>query len=185
MSSFVDSSLYRRKTVEVCLIHQCGMAATDGSDRRTSSIFGDIAARTRRRELSTSLGAVGIKRTEACRYGRPRAMILSATKLRAIVNLLSDPGSAANAAGILARKLRSAASWVRSDRAGDDWANPFAQLPASPAMGATVAITTAAGSPTAWRTDQINPERWRSANGGGLRNSRDWIAPTHRLHFRP
>jgi hypothetical protein len=33
-------------------------------------------------------------------------MILSATKLRAIVNLLSDPGSAANAAGILAREAQ-------------------------------------------------------------------------------
>jgi hypothetical protein len=33
-------------------------------------------------------------------------MTLSATKLRAIVNLLSDPGSAANAAGILAREAK-------------------------------------------------------------------------------
>ena len=33
-------------------------------------------------------------------------MTLSATKLRAIVNLLSDPGSAANAASILAKEAR-------------------------------------------------------------------------------
>ena len=34
-------------------------------------------------------------------------MTLSATKLRAIVNLLSDPGSAANAAGILAKEAQA------------------------------------------------------------------------------
>jgi hypothetical protein len=106
MSSFVDGSRYRRKTVEVCLTRQCGMAAIDGSDRRMSSIFGDIAARMRKRELSTSLGAVGVRLMGVCRFGRRNAMTLSAQKLRAIVNLLSDPGSAANAASILAREAQ-------------------------------------------------------------------------------
>jgi hypothetical protein len=43
---------------------------------------------------------------EVCRYGRRKAMTLTVKQLRSVANMLSDPGSAANAAGILAREAK-------------------------------------------------------------------------------
>jgi hypothetical protein len=70
MSSFVDGSPWLKRTVEVQLIHRCGMAAIDGSDRQTSLTFGAIAAWRRRTGSSNSLGAVGAGLMEACPPGR-------------------------------------------------------------------------------------------------------------------
>ena len=44
-------------------------------------------------------------------------MTLSAHQLRSVINMLSDPLSAANAAGILAREATRAASWSVADLA--------------------------------------------------------------------
>ena len=68
-------------------------------------------------------------------------MTLSAAKLRSIVNLLSDPGSAANAAGILAREAKERGVLV---------ADLIAQTvaPAPQASSSSPAPTPPSGPPT-------------------------------------
>jgi hypothetical protein len=67
-------------------------------------------------------------------------MTLSATKLRSIVNLLSDPGSAANAAAILAREAKERGLLV---------ADLVAQTMAAPAP--TPSPSPAPSAPPSWQ----------------------------------
>jgi hypothetical protein len=72
MERFADGSPFLRRIVVTRATRLCGTAALDGSDRRTSSICGAIAARRSRTGLSISPGANGVGLKAACLRGRHR-----------------------------------------------------------------------------------------------------------------
>jgi hypothetical protein len=118
-------------------------------------------------------------------------MTLTATKLRAVVNLLSDPGSAANAAGILAREAKERGSagdgvdpgiqptpLLRSlqrrlpRRSGKMWRRSMMAVRTYSGLASTLSVWLAPWSP---RRQKLGASRRRRARTPGVRKAKSRI----------